>query len=58
MEKNFSKFVKVNCPNCNNEQIIFGKASTKVKCASCGKILVELTGGKSKIKAKIVEILG
>lgn len=53
-----SKFIKVICPKCNNEQIIFGKSSTEVKCLSCGKTLVELTGGKAKIKAKILEILG
>lgn len=53
-----SKFIKVICPKCNNEQIIFGKASTAVKCSSCQKILAEPTGGKARIKAKILEILG
>ncbi len=58
MKKTLSKFIKVICPKCNNEQVIFGKASTEVRCSSCRKVLVELTGGKSRIKAKIVEILG
>lgn len=52
-----SKFVKVVCPKCGNEQIIFGKSSSVVKCLSCGKVLAEPTGGKSKIRAKILEIL-
>jgi len=52
-----SKFVKVICEKCKNEQIIFDKASTKVKCLVCGEELVETTGGKAKIKAKISKVL-
>ena len=52
-----SKFVKVRCPKCNNEQVIFGKASTKVKCLICDRILAEPSGGKAKIKAQILEVL-
>ena len=53
-----SKFVKVMCPKCKNEQIIFGKISTTVECLVCSKTLAEPTGGKSKIKSKILEVLG
>jgi len=52
-----SKFIKVRCPKCKNEQIIFGKSSTKVGCLVCGKLLAEPTGGKSKVKARILEVL-
>ena len=52
-----SKFVKIRCPKCKNEQIMFGKASTSVKCLVCGKEVAESTGGKSKIKARILEVL-
>ncbi|MBD3310548.1 30S ribosomal protein S27e [Candidatus Woesearchaeota archaeon] len=52
-----SKFVKVRCPKCKNEQIIFGKASTEIKCLVCGKVLADPTGGKSKVKARILEVL-
>ncbi|MBD3354488.1 30S ribosomal protein S27e [Candidatus Woesearchaeota archaeon] len=52
-----SKFVKVRCPKCKNEQIIFGNSSTKVKCLVCGKELAEPSGGKSKIKSRILEVL-
>ncbi len=52
-----SKFVKIRCPKCRNEQITFGKSASKVNCLVCGKVLVEPTGGKSKIKARILEIL-
>ncbi|MFH0978418.1 MAG: 30S ribosomal protein S27e [Candidatus Woesearchaeota archaeon] len=52
-----SKFIKVRCPKCKNEQIVFGKASTIVKCLVCGKVLSEPSGGKSKVKARILEVL-
>ena len=52
-----AKFVKVRCPKCKNEQIIFGKTSTDIKCLVCEKVIGEPTGGKSKIKARILEVL-
>ena len=52
-----SKFVKVRCPKCKNEQILFGKASTAVNCLVCNRELAEPTGGKSKIKARVLEVL-
>ncbi len=52
-----SKFIKVRCPKCKNEQIIFGKAATNIKCLVCDKIIAEPTGGKTKIKARILEVL-
>ncbi len=50
-------FFKVICPKCKNEQIIFSKPSTVVKCLVCGEILATPTGGKGKINenVKIVE---
>ncbi len=52
-----SKFVKVRCPKCKNEQVIFGKASTDIKCLVCDKVLAKPTGGKSMIKVRILEVL-
>lgn len=52
-----SKFIKVVCPKCKNEQIIFGNASHNVKCLVCDKELAYSTGGKSKISARVKEIL-
>ena len=52
-----SKFIKVRCPKCKNEQITFGKGSTQVKCLVCGKVLADPMGGKIKIKARIMEVL-
>ncbi len=52
-----SKFIKVRCVKCKNEQVIFGKASGKVSCLVCGKDMAEPTGGKTKVKARILEVL-
>ena len=51
-----SKFIKVKC-KCKNEQIIFGKASTEVKCLVCGQVISTPMGGKANIKAKVLEVL-
>ena len=56
-EEPSSKFIKIRCPKCKNEQIAFGKSSTEVKCLVCNKVLIEPTGGKSKVKARILEVL-
>ncbi len=51
-----SKFIKVRCPKCKNEQTVYGNASTKVSCLVCERELVYPTGGKSKISARVLEI--
>ena len=53
-----SKFLKVSCTKCKNEQVIFGKSATKeIQCLVCGQVLATSTGGKTQINAKIVEVL-
>ncbi len=52
-----SKFIRVRCPKCKNEQILFGKSSTKINCLVCQKTIGESRGGKSRIKARILEVL-
>ena len=52
-----SKFIKIRCPKCKNEQIMFGKASSIIQCLVCSKVLAEPSGGKSKVKARVLEVL-
>jgi small subunit ribosomal protein S27e len=54
-----SRFLKVKCLDCENEQIIFGYASTEVKCLKCGKVLARPSGGKARLEtnAREVEVL-
>ena len=46
-------FVKVKC-KCKNEQVIFSRPSTVVKCLVCNEPLAEPTGSKANIKAEII----
>jgi small subunit ribosomal protein S27e len=57
METTRSKFIKVKCNDCQNEQIIFSNATTRVDCAVCGRTIAEPHGGKAVIKTTIVEVL-
>jgi small subunit ribosomal protein S27e len=53
-----SRFLKVKCGDCGNEQVIFGSTSTKtIKCLVCEKVLAESTGGKTDVKTQIVTVL-
>lgn len=55
--KSKSRFIKVRCQSCKNEQIIFEGATTKVQCLVCNAIIAEPRGGKAKINARVVEVL-
>ncbi len=57
MQETNSKFIKIRCPKCKNEQIMFGKASTIILCLVCGKELAEPTSGKARVKARVLEVL-
>lgn len=52
-----SKFLKIKCEKCKNEQHVFSNASTKVSCLVCNETLAIPTGGKSKILVKSAEAL-
>ena len=46
-------FYTVACPDCENEQIVFGKVATEVACEVCGHTLARPTGGKSALEGEI-----
>ncbi len=50
-------FLSVQCPDCENEQIVFGKAATAVACAVCGYELATPTGGKARIDGEILDTI-
>ncbi len=51
-------FIKVKCPDCGAEQIVFKKAATVVKCNVCGSTLVTPKGGVGVISGEILEVVG
>ena len=48
-------FFRVRCPDCENEQVVFGKASSEVNCAVCGTTLAHTTGGDAEFAGDVVE---
>ena len=52
-----SKFLRVRCPDCGNEQIVFSHPSTIVYCNICRATLAKPTGGKAEITGDVVAIL-
>ena len=57
MKKPDSKFIKVRCKDCENEQVLFDKASTVVSCHICGSKLAIPKGGKAEIKSEVLEVI-
>lgn len=52
-----SGFVKVRCPDCSNEQVLFWRSNTVVNCQVCGGTLAEPTGGKARLKGELVGVV-
>lgn len=52
-----SKFLKVKCQDCGNEQTVYNKCQTLVTCLVCGATLSKPTGGSADIKGEIIAIL-
>lgn len=48
-----SYFLRVRCPDCDNEQLVFSHPTNKVKCNICGTNLATPTGGKGEFKGEI-----
>lgn len=48
-----SKFLKVECNKCEEQQIIFNSPAEEVNCNNCGETLAKSTGGKANVKAEI-----
>lgn len=51
-----SKFIRVKCLKCGNEQIVFGHAVNKVNCKVCGVELVTPSSGRAIIKGEIIAV--
>ncbi len=49
-----SKFLRVKCEDCGNEQVVFDRPSNVVLCQVCGRTLAKPTGGKAAIRGEIL----
>jgi small subunit ribosomal protein S27e len=57
MKKPDSKFIKIRCKDCENEQVFFNKASNVVSCHICGSKLAVPSGGKAILKGEVLEVI-
>jgi small subunit ribosomal protein S27e len=48
-------FLRVACPSCEHEQVLFERAATPVTCGECGEVLAEPAGGTATFRATPVE---
>ncbi len=54
-----SKFLKVRCKNCGNEQIFFSHTTTLIKCNVCNTVLAKPSGGKAILtNCEVIQQLG
>ncbi len=51
-----SKFLRVKCFDCGNEQTVFSNVATTVQCNVCDAVLAEPTGGRSKFHGEIISV--
>lgn len=54
-----SRFLKVRCKNCGNEQILFSHSTMVIKCNVCNKDLAKPSGGKAILNnCEVIQELG
>ncbi len=49
------KFLRVRC-KCKNEQVIFEKPASAIKCLVCKEVIAVPSGGRADIRAKVLGI--
>ena len=52
-----SRFLKVKCQDCGNEQALYNKGQNIITCLVCGASLSKPTGGKAEIKGEVIGVL-
>lgn len=52
-----SRFLRVKCPDCGNEQVVFSHATITIHCNICGATLAEPSGGKAVVKGDVDAVL-
>ena len=51
-----SRFLRVKCEDCGNEQIVFDRAASTVLCQVCGATVAKPTGGKAAVRGEILGV--
>lgn len=51
-----TKFLRVKCNGCGNEQVIFSSASSKVLCLACNQELAVTGASQVTVKTKVLKV--
>jgi small subunit ribosomal protein S27e len=51
------EFLRVECGECGNRQVVFSRAASEIDCKVCGEPVALPTGGKPELHGDIVEEL-
>lgn len=51
------KFIKAECTECGNQQAIFSRPASEVKCLVCSEVLAHPTGGTAELNADVIKEL-
>jgi small subunit ribosomal protein S27e len=52
-----SVFLRIKCPKCGNEQLIFSNVVNKIGCNVCGETLATPSGGRANLNAEVLSVL-
>ncbi|MCR4369114.1 MAG: 30S ribosomal protein S27e [archaeon] len=52
-----TKFLRLKCQGCGNEQNVFSAASRQPKCLACNSVLAQTTASRIRTKTKIIKEL-
>jgi small subunit ribosomal protein S27e len=55
--KQRSRFLRIRCNDCGNEQLLYSHVSSVVRCKVCSKTLAVPRGGKAEIKTTILGVV-
>jgi small subunit ribosomal protein S27e len=50
-------FIRAECDECGNQQVIFSRPAHQVECLVCSNVLAAPTGGKADLRTEVVEEL-
>ncbi len=56
-ETHTGNFIKIKCPDCGNEQIVYKRPAVPVTCNVCGSTLVKPRGGSGEVRGTVLEVV-
>ena len=52
-----STILRLACPDCETERVVFRNAASTVTCDDCDAALVTPTGGEGELHGEVVEVV-